>query len=152
MPDNLDDLLTCTLERDGMTVRYPESWEAEIESANSDLALTFSSPGTTFLMLHLLPGLIDPVEVLEASVQSYRDEYPEIDVYEPAVSPDGRRIIQELELVCHELISTVLLQFRAESGYSVLAVAQGQDQEFEEFRPVIEAIVNGFQYDMEKQD
>src|SRR5262245_37037321 len=66
--------------RDGISFRYPENWEPEVEeSEDGGWAVTVSSPETAFVLVSLRPDAGDPARLADETMTAMREVYKEID-------------------------------------------------------------------------
>jgi len=122
--------------------RYPGYWEIEEQKSDDGLTVTVSSDEGCFWMLNVLKGAEDPIDVINSAIEAFTDEYEQIDVYEREDHPEHGWSRQELEFECSDFIVTAVLQAIQLSGFSLLLLMQGQDQDFENYRETFEAITN----------
>ena len=65
--------------RDGLAFRYPADWRLELEEADDGWTVTLQSPGTAFAVVRLDRNLPDPRDVVHATLETLRADYPELE-------------------------------------------------------------------------
>ena len=73
-----------TFERDGISVRYPADWTAEVveDAEGGGWTVTVSSPDTAFLLASLQPDANDGGELSDQTLATMKSEYKEFDAEE----------------------------------------------------------------------
>ncbi len=133
----LDQIYTC----EQFSFRYPGYWEIEEQRSDDGLTVTVSTDQGCFWMLTVLDQTTDATEVLDSAVAAFVEEYERIDVYEREDHSDRGWYRQELEFECSDFIATAILQAIQLSGFTLLLLMQGQDQELENNRETFEAMI-----------
>ena len=95
----------------GVRFRFPKHWELHEEHSDNQLSITVSSPGTSFWSLLIFFDALSMEELMETALDTFREEYEELDVY-PVVETICQResIARELEFVCLEMINSAFLR------------------------------------------
>jgi len=116
----------------GISFAYPERWELAENLEPDQVTISLTSPGTSFLTICLFQDRPDPAEVAEATLDAFREEYTELDIY-PVKAKVGRRpaIAWDLEFFCLELTNSARIRAFRAPRFTCLVLFQGTDQEFE---------------------
>ncbi len=136
----------------GFRIRYPDNWELTEQPEDGRFSLTVSSPETSFWSIMLLEDGPSAEDVLASAVETFRDEYDEVDTYtdeaagEIAVIGGLPAMSQDVEFVCLELINSAFLRAIELGHTTALVMYQGTDHELEETRPVLEAITASLEW------
>ena len=128
-------------EHHGVRFEYPEDWILHEQSSPEEISITVNSPETSFWSLTLLFERPDPNRVIETALDTFREEYFEIDVY-PSDDRlgDSRTVARDVDFVCHELIGSAFLRAAVAPGFTLLVLYQGADFELDETQPVLERV------------
>ena len=91
---------------------------------------------------------IDPDTVLDTVLETFREEYSEIDIYPSEVRlGDQPTESCELDFVCHELIGSAFLRAVAAPDFTMLVLYQGADMELDDTQPLMEKINKSLLWD-----
>ncbi|HBH51750.1 MAG TPA: hypothetical protein DDY91_07650 [Planctomycetaceae bacterium] len=142
----------------GISFAYPERWDLAENLEPDQVTISLSSPGTSFLTICLFQDRPDPAEVAEATLEAFRDEYTELDIY-PVKAKVGRRpaVAWDLEFFCLELTNSARIRAFRAPRFTCLVLFQGTDQEFEKteetFRKIARSIrCRGTAHDLPESD
>lgn len=136
----------------GFRIRYPDNWELMEQPEEGRFSLTVAGPETSFWSIMLLADGPSAEEVLTSAVDTFRDEYEEVDTYsgdttgETAVLGGLPALSQDVEFVCLELINSAFLRAIEIGRTTALVMYQGTDHELEQTRPVLEAITASLEW------
>ena len=135
-------------EAHGVRFEFPGYWELTEQQDDDQLAITVSSPDTSFWSLVLFPDCPGPEHVLESAVTAFHEEYQELDRYaaEGTVG-DHEGIGCDLDFVCFELINSAVIRVCRTDRFTAMVLYQGLDIELEETRPLLEAISDSLVFD-----
>lgn len=134
----------------GVRFLYPQGWEIVEEQQGSTVAVTLNSPETSFWSLWLMSDRPNPEEILESAVTAFEDDYEDVDVYRSEGELCEYPCLQcEVEFVSLELINSASLRAFRTGRFSVLILAQGTDRELEYSRPILEAVTDSFECDLD---
>ncbi len=132
----------------GIRFEYPEDWILHEQSSAEEITLTVQSPDSSFWSLTLIMDRPDPRRVLDAILDTFREEYSEIDVYPSEVLLAEQPTEScELDFVCHELIGSAFLRAVAAPDFTLLVLYQGADLELDSTQPLMEKITNSLLWD-----
>lgn len=139
-----------TYSEHGVRFLFPPGWELHEESQGATLAVTVNSPETSFWSLWLMPDRPNPQAMLDSALTAFEDDYDNVDLYRSETEICEYPALKcEVEFVSLELInSATILAFRT-GRFSVLILAQGTDHELEYSRPILEAITESFECDVD---
>jgi hypothetical protein len=125
----------------GVRFRFPEHWALTEEHSDNQLSITVSSPQTSFWTLSLFFDALPEDELMETTLNIFREEYEELDIYPVAVTICHRESIsRDLEFVCLELINSAFLRAFRTNHFTALILYQGTDYELEMTRDRLENI------------
>ena len=132
----------------GIRFEYPEDWILHEQSSPEEITLTVQSPDSSFWSLTLIKDRPDPRRVLDTILDTFREEYSEIDVYPSEVRlGDQPTESCELDFVCHELIGSAFLRAVAAPDFTLVVLYQGADLELDNTQPLMEKINNSLTWD-----
>ncbi len=132
----------------GIRFEYPEDWILHEQSSPEEFTLTVHSPDTSFWSLTLIFDRPDPRRVIDAILETFREEYTEIDVYPSDVRlGDQPTESCELDFVCHDLIGSAFLRAAVAPDFTLLVLYQGADLELDDTQPLLEKINNSLTWD-----
>lgn len=132
---------------DGVSFVVPELWQVTRESQGNDVTFHLQTPGASFGLLTLLGDKPTAREALQAVVQAYEESYDDIDLYEgPDSVLDGPTAECELEFVCLDLVTTVVVRSETTTEFTVVLVYQGEDRELDQFRSLFEQLASSLKY------
>ncbi|MFM7163577.1 MAG: hypothetical protein ACKOGA_15545 [Planctomycetaceae bacterium] len=126
--------MPTTYRRHGVSLTCPSSWELREESEPGELRLNYEQPSTCFWSLTLLFSRPDPEQTIETTLEAFRSEYEEIDIYE-AKARVGRRSARayDIDFLCYEMTSSACVRVFAGPRFTGVIVYQGADPEFGPF-------------------
>jgi hypothetical protein len=132
----------------GIRFEYPEDWILHEQSSAEEITLTVQSPDSSFWSLTLMLDRPDPRRVLDTVLETFREEYSEIDIYPSEVRlGDQPTESCELDFVCHELIGSAFLRAVAAPDFTMLVLYQGADMELDDTQPLMEKINKSLLWD-----
>ncbi len=132
----------------GIRFEYPDDWILHEQSAAEEITLTVHSPDTSFWSLTLIFDRPDPRRVIDAILETFREEYTEIDVYPSDVRlGDQPTESCELDFVCHDLIGSAFLRAAVAPEFTLLVLYQGADLELDDTQPLLEKINNSLTWE-----
>ena len=140
--------MTTAQNRGDRWFSYPSHWELSEERDRDQVSMTVSSPGTSFWSLSLFFGQPRPKDLIETALETFREEYDDLDVY-PGRKRLGRYkcIGRDLQFVCLELINSASLRALRMDGLTAFVLYQGTDQDLEETGPILEAISSSLRFE-----
>jgi hypothetical protein len=137
----------------GIRFEYPEDWILHEQSSPEEMTLTVHSPDTSFWSLTLIFDRPDPQRVLDTVLETFREEYTEIDVYPSDVRMNDQPTFAcELDFVCHELIGSAFLRAVTTPDFTLLVLYQGADLELDELQPLLEKISRSLTWETDTDD
>ena len=132
----------------GIRFEYPEDWILHEQSSPEEITLTVQSPESSFWSVTLILDRPDPRRVIETILETFREEYSEIDVYPSDVRlGDQPTESCELDFVCHDLIGSAFLRAAVAPDFTLLVLYQGADLELDDTQPLLEKINNSLTWD-----
>lgn len=142
--------MDCVFEGHGIRFEYPDDWILHEQSAAEEITLTVQSPDTSFWSLTLILDRPDPRRVIESVLETFREEYTEVDVYPSEVRLNDQPTESwELDFVCHELIGSAFLRAVAGPNFTLFVLYQGSDLDLEDTQPRLEKITQSLLWDTE---
>jgi hypothetical protein len=137
----------------GLRFRYPEEWRISEERGDGQLTVTARPPGesTAFWSATMLAGRPDPQEAIDAVVETFEEEYDEVDSYQV-----NRRLSRrpargrDIEFVCLELTNSAFVRAVQTERFTALVLYQATDQELDSIRDDLEGMTESFECDLEE--
>ena len=130
----------------GIRFLYPESWELREQTDDQFASISVESPHTSSWSISLFLDNPTPEEVVGSAVETFRDEYDEVDVYPSQETLPGRPgVSRDLDFFCFELINSAFLRAFRTERFTALVLYQGFDGELETTRPLLESISNSLE-------
>jgi hypothetical protein len=142
--------MTKLFREDGISFRYPANWIFEREDGDGGWTVSVQSPDTAFVVLTCDKGMPDIEEVVEATLEALREEYPDLEA-EPSVETlAGHMAVgHDIQFTSLDLTNTCWTRcFNTETG-TVLVMCQTNDLELEANGPVLKAICQSLTVDGE---
>lgn len=137
----------------GIRFEYPDDWILHEQSSPEEFTVSVQSPETSFASLTLLFDRPDPRRVIESVLDTFREEYSEIDVYpSQARLADQPTEACELDFVCHDLIGTAFLRATATPEFTLLVLYQGADIELDDTQPLLERLCKSLTWETDAPD
>ncbi|MEQ8854253.1 hypothetical protein [Gimesia sp.] len=127
----------------GISFEYPDDWELtkQVDEEHGEIQISVSSEESSFWLISLYMVDIPPEELLNRSLEVFREEYEEVDVYKTDVKLAGKTCLaRDLEFVCSELINSAFLRVFETDLFTAFVLYQGTDQELANTRKDLEAI------------
>ena len=133
--------MSSFFEREGISFRYPESWRLEREEADGGWTVLLQSPGTAFLTLTCDENLPTLEEMAETVLTTLRADYPTLDAEERVEKFAGQMAVgHDISFISLDLTNSCWTRsFYSETG-TVLVLWQANDDELEEYGPVLRAV------------
>lgn len=132
----------------GIRFEYPEDWILHEQTSPEEITLTVQSPESSFWSVTLILDRPDPRRVIETILETFREEYSEVDVYPSDVRlGDQPTESCELDFVCHDLIGSAFLRATVAPDFTMLVLYQGADLELDDTQPLLEKINNSLTWD-----
>lgn len=133
--------MQAVYDRHGIRFRYPADWELAEQPTESGISVFVQSSATSFWSVSLDSESPDPENMLEAALEAFRLEYPELDDYPQESEICHRTAVgRDVEFVCFDWLNSACLRAFRTSQFSVLVLYQGTDQELLETRDQLEAM------------
>ena len=137
----------------GIRFEYPEDWILHEQSSPEEITLTVQSPNSSFWSLTLIMDRPEPRRVLDAILDTFREEYSEIDVYPSEVRlGDQPTESCELDFVCHELIGSAFLRAVAAPDFTLVVLYQGADLELDDTQKLLEEISQSLSWEIDDEE
>lgn len=127
----------------GISFEYPDAWELtkEVDETNGEIQISVNSENSSFWMISLFLVDVPPEMLLKGSLDVFRDEYDEIDIYERNTELAGQTCLgRDIEFVCSELINSAFLRVFKTELFTAFVLYQGTDQELDSTKKDLEAI------------
>ena len=125
----------------GITFQYPADWVVTEQEQGDECLISVSGPGTSFWSVGLFRDRPHPDLVLETALAVFKDEYPDLDVYETEEELLGQQATgYDIEFFCLELVNTARLRAFLAEEFTVLVMCQADDTELETSTPLFEAL------------
>ncbi|QDT26534.1 hypothetical protein [Gimesia panareensis] len=127
----------------GISFEYPDDWELtkQVDEEHGEIQISVSSEESSFWVISLYVVEIPPEDLLNRSLEVFRDEYDELDIYKSDVKLAGKTCLaRDLEFVCSELINSAFLRVFQTELFTAFVLYQATDQELQKTRKDLEAI------------
>ena len=125
----------------GIHFRYPETWNLEREETESGWTVYLQSPSTAFLLLSYDEEMPNPEEILEATLEALRSDYPDLEVYDRVESVAGQMAVgHDIQFTSLDLTNSCWTRSFCTDNATVLLLWQANDLDLEEAEPVFQAI------------
>jgi len=119
-----------TFNKLGVRFEYPSTWELSEEERGDGHTISLQSPGTAFWTLTIFEASLEPDELIEAAIETYREEYHNVDVYDRNENLiHAHAAGADLEFVCFDWVAYAGLRAIQSVERTLLVVFQGNDQE-----------------------
>lgn len=127
----------------GISFEYPDEWELskEVDETNGEIQISVNGADSSFWLISLYFTDISAEKLLKQSVQVFRDEYPELDIYDVNSTLAGKECQgRDIEFVCSELINSAYLRVFKTELFTAFVLYQGTDQDLKSTLKDLEAI------------
>ncbi len=127
----------------GISFEYPDDWELskEVDEPNGEIQVSVYGSDSSFWSISLFLVEITAEKLLERSLEVFKDEYEELDVYQVEAKVAGKKCLgHDIEFVCSELINSAYLRVFETEFFTAFILYQGMDQDLQESLKVLEAI------------
>jgi len=136
-------------EEHGVRFEYPSDWTISRAGEEGNTAITVESGGTAFWMLNILQERPGAEEILQAALNSLRDEYEDCDVYESTeqiclLPTEGC----DVDFSCLELINRACLRACEGDTSSLFVLYQTSDVDSEQMTPQLKAMTQSLTWDL----
>jgi len=132
-------------EQFGVRIPFPESWT--VESAADGRwpdAVTLQSPGSAFFTLTTRPPEADPAELLARTLAALKELYEDLEAHpvrEELADAELRGF--DINFYCLDFLVGASLRVFSAHGQEFMVLCQAEDREFDELRPVFQAMTLG---------
>ena len=93
----------------------------------------------------------NPEEILDSALTAFEEDYDNVDIYRSEEELCEYPCLKcEVEFVSLELINSATLRALRTGRFSVLILAQGTDHELEYSRPILDAVTESFECDLDE--
>jgi hypothetical protein len=134
----------------GLQFQYPPEWTLTEEAHESSTNIHLQTPGLAFWTLTLLPNTTSVMDVVEATVDAFEEEYDQVDRYDREFEFDGVRTAGcDLDFVCLDLVNSACVRAIALAESTALVLFQGEDREWDAFREQFEDVTASLLVDAE---
>jgi len=132
---------------DGVVFVYPEGWDLSREEHGTDVTWHLQTDGSAFWSLTLLASRPTAEDALEAVLDAFRQEYPDLDIYTgPDLALPGPVAGCDLDFVYVDLVNSARIRAEATSAFTAIVIYQGEDREVAQYREQFEAISRSLRY------
>jgi hypothetical protein len=124
---------------DGIAFQYPVDWEVARERKSGELSITLNGPGTAFATLMVLFDRPGAATVVDAALDTFEAEYPDMDVHTVRTRLcDRPAVAKDIEFFCHQLTNTARLRAFDTEHCTVVLLCQVNDGELADVEPVFD--------------
>lgn len=135
--------MTAVYDKQGLNFMYPENWKLT-DSADDSVPheITVDSPdGAAMWSVHLYPDGTQPEQLLDQTLESLRETYPDLELSELEESSIEKSIEgNEALFYCLDFLVRARLQVFETDKHRVLAWYQAEDREFAKMEMVFQAM------------
>ena len=129
-------------ERDGLRLRYPNDWKAEVEEEDGSWTVSLQGPGTAFLVVTFVPEIDDPSELVDAAVAGLREDYPDLEADDAVDTLAGQPSIgADVRFVHFDLTNTCWIRTVPAGDGAMLVLAQCTDEELDDQGATLKSIM-----------
>ena len=121
----------------GIQFRYPGNWTVTEDVGPDETTISVQSPGVSYWSLTLIDDAPDPSHIVDTVLGAYRDEYSDIDIYEPTPDYRSHAVTRDIDFVCLDLMNSASVMAFRTNRRTVLVVSQGTDRELDLTRSVM---------------
>jgi hypothetical protein len=133
--------MAAIFEDAGVRFRYPENWQLEREDNEDGWTVSVQSPGTAFAMVCLRKDLPDADELVDATLETLREDYPDLEADDQVEQVAGQPAVgHDIRFFSFDLTNTCWTRSFATARGTVLVLCQTNDLELENAGPVLRAI------------
>lgn len=128
-------------EEHGIRFSYPANWRLEREESDCGWTVSLQSPGTAFLLVSADEEMPHPEEMLRATVEAMRSEYPDLEIEDHVDTLAGQPAVgHNMQFTSFDLTNTCYVRSFYAGGATLLVFWQAADLDLEESEPVLRAI------------
>jgi hypothetical protein len=139
-----------TYSEHGIHFLYPPDWKLHREIQGATVAISVTSPETTFLTIWLMQERPNPQTMLDSALDAFEEDYDSVDLYRSETEICEYPSLKcDVEFVSLELINSATIYALRTGRFSVLILGQGTDHELEHSRPILEAMIDSFECDVD---
>ena len=126
----------------GLSFDYPENWELDRGDAlEGRQSVTVFSPGGGFFTVVVSEVDADPADLSESALNALREEYSDVEFDDAHQMVAGHQLAgHDVRFVYLDLTSTATVRTIQTSSATLLLFCQAEDDEYEEIRPVFDAM------------
>jgi hypothetical protein len=137
----LDGPMPALFEGQGIRFAYPENWQLEEAQTEQGWSVTVQSPGTAFLLINIQKDRPGVQEVLDTTLSTLREDYPELEA-EPASERIAGRPARghDIQFFSLDLVNTCWTRCIRTNDRTLLILCQTNDLELEIAEPVLRAM------------
>src|SRR5437762_12124305 len=143
-----------TFTRDGISFRYPASWQAESEDADDGgWAVVATSPDTAFVLVSLRPDARDPADLADQTLDALKAEYKELDAENRVETIAGQAAIgHDIDFLTVDTAITCRTRCLDAPGGPLLVMTQVSEYDREANEPVLRAVVASLAVDERSEE
>lgn len=135
--------MTAVYDKQGLNFMYPENWKLT-DSADDSVPheiIVDSPDGAAMWSVHLYPDGTHPDQLLDQTLESLRETYPDLELSELDESSIEKSIEgNEALFYCLDFLIRARLQVFQTDKYRLLAWYQAEDREFAKMEMVFQAM------------
>ena len=128
-------------QKDGIELRYPNTWHAELEEVGDSWTLVLQSPEMAFLLVSLRPDAVDATHLADEALEALRTEYPQLEVQAALGQCAGQLAIgHDLEFITVDTCITCWTRCLEASAGPLLLMGQTSDYDHDRNEGILQAI------------
>ncbi len=127
---------------DGLQFAYPENWTLEEQRTEAGRSITVQSPGTAFVFITLDRNRPEVQDVLDTTLATLRDDYPELEskeVSERIAKRPARGY--DIEFFSLDWVNSCWVRAFRTATQTILIMCQVTDIELPDAEPVLRAVL-----------
>ena len=133
--------MVASFEESGIRLRYPENWKLEREESEEGWTISVNSPETAFFMLSLREDMPSSDSLVETTLATLREIYPELEADECTDSLAGQPAVgHDIRFFSLDLTNTCWIRSIYSAQGTLLVMCQFNDLESEKYEMVLRAI------------
>jgi hypothetical protein len=125
----------------GVSFTHASGWSVSCEEKPRERVVTVTSPTSGFWSLMVFLDRPEPDDVLETVIESFRDEFKDLDIYEAEEEICGQpALARDVGFFCYDLTNTAEIRVFQTERLTVLVLSQATDDDWDEVEAEIHQI------------
>jgi hypothetical protein len=130
----------------GISFQYPENWTLDEEDARAGRkSVTVFSPGTAFWSVSIHPPGTESTQLAKAALDAMKEDYADLEAEAAIQALAGCEMVgYDMHFWYLDLTNTAAVRCFSNDRATYAVFFQAEDREFDQSRPVFEAITTSF--------